>query len=82
LDEKFAKMAETNDASRTPGISNRMHNILQAVFPYLPHDNKQPTKSGLVPLDLSVAENWLLRPELLELCRDAVAKDFNATVGF
>jgi hypothetical protein len=75
-------MAETNDASKVRGISNRMNDILQAVSQYLPRDNKQPTKSGLVPIDLSVAENWLLRPELLEICRDAVAKDFNAAVSF
>ena len=50
----------------------------------MPRINDQVTERQKVKnhnIDLSSAENWLIRPELVEICKDAIQKDLTAKVG-
>jgi len=33
-------------------------------------------------IDLSTAENWLIRPELMQLCKSAISTDLQAIVSY
>ena len=41
-----------------------------------------PSSSDDEPIDLSIAENWLIRDEILDICRAAIEKDLSARVSF
>jgi len=69
------------DQSHNNNVSTRMSAMLDAVLSGMPQENHGLTSSGLVPVDLSVSENWLLRPELLQICKESIAQDLTANVS-
>jgi hypothetical protein len=62
-------------------VSLHMKQKLLAILPKISgaHDTKTP--GGLDKIDLSVAENLLLRNELLAFCKDTIAEDLKPEVG-
>lgn len=66
-------------------LSNRGTTILQAAaaLPAALDENRQvvPTIVGQVSIDLTIVENWLPRPEFLEIGKNAIAEKFSDAVS-
>ncbi|TGO76847.1 hypothetical protein BELL_0134g00200 [Botrytis elliptica] len=61
-----------------PPISSRMNNIIQALLPAAAAaaaDHAEPEPEFI---NLSVSDNNLLRSDLIEICKDAIAQDLIA----
>jgi hypothetical protein len=67
-------------ATVTMALSERMCSTVESVMPkiatQLAHRN-----SSNPPIDFSTAENWLIRPELVEFIKTAVAKELDEHVS-
>lgn len=68
-------MADTN------GLSTRMSKSVASMLPHIAATIAERTSKGPAKIDLATAENWLLRPELLEICKDAIAQNLTADVS-
>jgi hypothetical protein len=72
-----------SDGLSSRGLSN-LTNIMQKVPKSILDGTKDThllsTKNSLI--DLSMAENWLIRPEVLEICKSAIQLDFESRVRF
>ncbi|MCJ1271570.1 hypothetical protein MMC22_011472 [Lobaria immixta] len=65
------------------GLSARMSGNIAAILPKIASTIAERTTNGPAKIDLSTAENWLLRPELLALCRDVISRNLTTDVhGF
>lgn len=62
------------------GLSARMSDNIVNILPKIAATITERTATGLVKIDLSTAENWLLRPELLALCKDAISRHLRPEV--
>lgn len=62
------------------GLSARMSSNIVAILPKIAATIAERTSTGPTKIDLSTAENWLLRPELLTLCKDAISRNLTADV--
>jgi hypothetical protein len=62
-------------------ISLHMKQKLLAILPKLGGARHTKTPGGLDKIDLSVAENLLLRDELLAFCKDTIAEDLKPEVS-
>lgn len=62
------------------GLSGRMSSNIVAILPKVAATIAERTLTGAVKIDLSTAENWLLRPELLAMCKDAVFRNLTKDV--
>lgn len=49
-----------------------MNNNIVAILPKVAATIAEQTATGLAKIDLSTAENWLPRPELFAICKDAI----------
>ena len=62
------------------GILVRMKSTVAAILPQISSTIAERTLPGHARIDLSTAENWLLRPELVKICQDAIADTLTAKV--
>ena len=69
-------------------MSQRGRANVQSMIPLFPQsfwDSSKSTKDGGGSsddcIDLSAAENWLIRPELLEICRASINDTLTAKVN-
>ncbi|MCJ1251406.1 hypothetical protein MMC30_008639 [Trapelia coarctata] len=60
------------------GLSVRMNSTVAALMPQISSTIADRSSIETPKIDLATAENWLLRPELIALCKSAVAKDLTA----
>jgi gliotoxin/aspirochlorine biosynthesis aminotransferase len=63
-----------------PKLSKRGWATVEGIMPKINDAVAEKLKKVNTNIDLSTAENWLLRPELVALCKDAVAQDLSARV--
>lgn len=64
------------------GLSTRMNDTISAILPKIAATITERTSTGgFAKIDLSTAENWLLRPELVALCKDAISQNLTASVS-
>ncbi|KAF7925952.1 hypothetical protein EAE99_005987 [Botrytis elliptica] len=75
-------MAET----QVPPLSNRMNDIIQTLLPAAAAAAADHAEPNPEVVNLSVADNQLIRSELLDICKSAIAKDltqetFNYPMG-
>ena len=70
----FSKNAATLSKRGLSNIETIMPKISGQVAERKRHDNPN--------IDLSTAENWLLRPELTEICKQAIQDGLTARVRF
>ncbi|KAF2729067.1 PLP-dependent transferase [Polyplosphaeria fusca] len=62
----------------SPEFSERGRSNIEAIMPKIKgavEERKSKTSSNI---DLSTAENWLIRPELMEICKEAINQDLTA----
>jgi hypothetical protein len=64
-----------------PKLSKRGWATVEGIMPKIKDAVAEKSKKVNTNIDLSTAENWLLRPELVALCKDAVAQDLSARVS-
>lgn len=57
-----------------------MSSNIAAILPKIAATIAERTSTGPTKIDLSTAENWLLRPELLVLCKDAISRNLTTDV--
>jgi hypothetical protein len=72
---------EQNDGFSSRGrsnLTNIMQKIPKAILEGTKDTNLLSTKNNLI--DLSMAENWLIRPEVLEICKSAIQNNFESHV--
>ena len=62
------------------GLSSRMESIIATVLPRIAVTVAERSSAGPPKIDLSTAENWLVRRELLGICKEAFAQDVNVEV--
>jgi hypothetical protein len=62
------------------GLSTRMRSSVAALLPKIAASIAERTSIGPAKIDLATAENWLLRPELITLCNDAIAQKLTEEV--
>ncbi len=61
-------------------LSKRRFSNIKAIMPKISGQVDERKKVNNPNIDLSTAENWLLRPELIELCKQAIQDGFTAKV--
>lgn len=64
----------------TKGMSERGWSNVAGIMPQISAAVKERQRRGSPNIDLATAENWLLRPELIELCKDAIYQKLDAKV--
>jgi hypothetical protein len=74
--------SQTMPEEKTPAhnLSERGWSNVEAIMPKIQgavSDRMSKTTSNI---DLSTAENWLLRPELVKICRNAIMEKFTEKV--
>ncbi len=62
-------------------VSIHMHQKLLSILPKVATAHNATSSNGRPVIDLSVAENLLLRDEILALCKDAIANEFRPEVS-
>jgi C4-type Zn-finger protein len=65
-----------------PNLSKRGWATVEGILPKIKDTVAERTKKQNTNIDLSTAENWLLRPELIDICKDAINQDLSSRVGF
>jgi hypothetical protein len=68
-------------ASSKHGLSKRGWANVEAIMPKIKGALEQRKIQNNTNIDLSTTENWLLRPELVELCKVAIAERLQTGVG-
>ncbi|KAF2014421.1 PLP-dependent transferase [Aaosphaeria arxii CBS 175.79] len=58
-----------------PKLSKRGWATVEGILPKIKDVVAERSKKVNTNIDLSTAENWLLRPELIDICKDAIAQD-------
>lgn len=61
-------------------LSGRMESTISAILPQITASLSQRSSEALPNIDLAAAENWVIRPGLVALCKDAIAEDLVAQV--
>ena len=65
----------------TSNISKHISRDLLTILPKLATASHGSSSDALRKIDLSLAENLILRDELLVFCKDAIAHELRAEVG-
>ncbi|KAF2795571.1 1-aminocyclopropane-1-carboxylate synthase [Melanomma pulvis-pyrius CBS 109.77] len=60
------------------GLSKRGWSNVEAIMPKIKGAVEQRKISNNTNIDLSTAENWLIRPELIEICKEAIIQNIEA----
>lgn len=66
-------MSENIETPRN--LSKRGWATVEGIMPKIKDVVAERSKKMNTNIDLSTAENWLLRPELVALCKDAIMDD-------
>ena len=61
-------------------VATHMQQKLLAILPKVAGTHDTSSTDGLPPINLSIAENLLLRDELLDFAKDAIAKNLKPEV--
>ncbi len=61
--------------------SDRMASTVSTMLPQITASLSQRSVTDVPKVDLATAENWLIRPELVALCKNAIAEDLVAQVN-
>lgn len=69
-------MSPSNEHS----LSQRGWTNVEAIMPKIKGAVEQRKIKNNSNIDLSTSENWLIRPELIALCKEAVAEGLQAQV--
>ena len=64
----------------TKGLSQRGWSNVAGIMPRINAALEERKRRDNPNIDLATAENWLLRPELIELCKDAINKNLDFKV--
>lgn len=62
------------------GLSARSWANVEAIMPKIQGQVEQRKIKNNTNIDLSTAENHLIRPELMEICKDAISKSLSSSV--
>ncbi len=62
------------------GMSERGWSNVAGIMPRIAAAVEERTRQDNPNIDLSTAENWLIRPELIELCKNAISSNLSAQV--
>jgi len=62
------------------GLSQRGEKNVAVIMPKISSAVTERTTQKNTKIDLSTAENWLIRPEVVNLCKEAIDTKFNAKV--
>ena len=62
------------------GMSKRGKANVDAIIPKIKAAVADRSKPATSNIDLSTAENWLIRPELIEICKSAISENLQAEV--
>ncbi|KAI1934458.1 hypothetical protein LOZ66_005926 [Ophidiomyces ophidiicola] len=63
------------------GLSQRSSGVVQTIMPKISAAVAERTRLENPNIDLSTAENWLLREELIEICKNGVVEGLAPKVG-
>lgn len=63
-----------------PSWSERGWSNVANIMPKINAAMEERTRQNNTNIDLSTAENWLIRPELIDLCKDAISTRLEARV--
>jgi hypothetical protein len=63
------------------GLSKRAWSNVAGIMPQISAAVKAREQTDDSTIDLATAENWLLRPELIELCKTAINTRLEAKVS-
>jgi hypothetical protein len=74
-------MADSTDTMNDAGMSSRGWSNVSAIMPKIQGAVAEREKRDNPNIDLSTAENWLIRPELIELCKKAISTYLVAQVS-
>ena len=72
-------MAENNEAEKA-GISQRGWSNVAMIMPKIRGAVAERANKTSSNIDLSTAENWLIREEVLEICRTAIQDNLKPKV--
>ena len=64
------------------GLSKRGWSNVEAIMPKIKGALEQRSMPKNPNIDLSTAENWLVRPELIQLSKNAISTDLQAVVSY
>ena len=64
------------------GLSRRGWSNVEAIMPNIKGALEQRSMPKNPNIDLSTAENWLIRPELIQICKTAISTDLQAIVSY
>lgn len=73
-------MASKDNHNGPIGLSQRSNAVVQTIMPRISSAVAERTRMDNPKIDLSTAENWLLRDELAEICKDAISEGLEAKV--
>jgi hypothetical protein len=62
------------------GISVRSHAVVEAIMPKIKDAVAERTRADNPNIDLSTAENWLIRDELIDICKSSIQADLTTNV--
>lgn len=63
------------------GMSRRGWANIEVIMPKIKHGVEQRTAPHNDMIDLSTAENWLIRSELIEICKSSITQELVPQVG-
>jgi aspartate/methionine/tyrosine aminotransferase len=69
------------DAETKPNLSKRGWATVEAVMPRIKGAVAERSKKQNTNIDLSTAENWSIRPELVAICKDAICQNLSTKVS-
>lgn len=64
----------------TKSMAERGWSNVAGIMPQISAAVKERQRRGSSNIDLATAENWLLRSELIDLCKDAIYRKLDAKV--
>lgn len=70
----------TTTTTKTHNLSQRGWSNVEAIMPKIKGAVEQRKIANNTNIDLSTAENWLIRPELIEICNEAIVQNLEAKV--
>lgn len=68
------------DSEAKPNLSKRGWATVEAVMPRIKGAVAERSKKQNTNIDLSTAENWSIRPELITICKDAISQKLSTKV--
>jgi phage-related tail fiber protein len=78
---KIAAITLSSMVASQNGLSQRGQANVDAIMPKIKGAVEERKVKHNKNIDLSTSENWLIRPELIEICKEAIAEDLVASVG-